>query len=114
MLAGRPLGLQAFGYVIDQAGNLMPRFRASSIRRSRTDAFSPSVAVFRSKPARLIAVEGQRPQHDSRWPEMERHLAGAAGRGNILPQAHASRRPRLHEPCHDRIASFRAQFLRAN
>jgi hypothetical protein len=36
---------------IDQAGNLKPPFRASSIRRSRSDVFSASVAVFRFTPA---------------------------------------------------------------
>ena len=36
---------------IDQAGNLMPPLRASFIRRVRSDAFSPSVAVFRFTPA---------------------------------------------------------------
>jgi hypothetical protein len=34
-----------------QAGNVMPPFPASSIRRSRSDAFSASVAVFRFSPA---------------------------------------------------------------
>src|SRR5262249_8714862 len=32
------------------AGNLMPPLRASSIRRIRSDDFSPSVAVLRSTP----------------------------------------------------------------
>jgi hypothetical protein len=40
-----------YWYGIGQAGNLMPPFRASSIRRSRSDAFSASVAVFRFTPA---------------------------------------------------------------
>ncbi len=47
--AVRPL--QVFWLGIDQAGNLMPPFRASSIRRSRSDAFSASVAVVRFTPA---------------------------------------------------------------
>jgi len=36
---------------IGQAGNLMPPFRASSIRRSRNNAFSASVAVLMFTPA---------------------------------------------------------------
>ena len=45
------LGLQVFWLGIGQAGNLMPSLRASSIRRSRSDAFSASVAVCRFTPA---------------------------------------------------------------
>ncbi len=47
--AVRPL--QVFGLGIGQAGNLMPPFRASSIRRSRSDVFWDSVAVFGFTPA---------------------------------------------------------------
>ena len=36
---------------VGQAGNLMPPFRASSIRRVRSESFSPSVAVIKSTPA---------------------------------------------------------------
>ena len=47
--AARPLQVLWLG--TDQAGNLMPPFRASSIRRSRSDVFSASVPVFRFTPA---------------------------------------------------------------
>ena len=40
-----------YWYGMGQAGNLMPPFRASPIRRIRSDAFWALVAVFRFTPA---------------------------------------------------------------
>jgi len=46
-----PFRFGTFRYVGGKVGNLMPPLRASSIRRIRSDAFSPSVAVLGFTPA---------------------------------------------------------------